>query len=50
LKNDIGELDTDLQQEKEKNMQLIRQLQKLKAELASAKRTITNYRKMVAEN
>lgn len=50
MKNDIGELDTDLQQEKEKNMSLNKQLHKLKAELATAKRTITNYRKMVAEN
>lgn len=49
LKNDIGELDTDLQQEKGRNMKLNQQLNKLKEELATAKRTIANYRKMVTD-
>ena len=49
MKNDIGELDTDLQMEKEKNLQLNQNLIKLKKELAAAKRTITNYRKIVTE-
>lgn len=49
LKNDVGELETDLSREKEKNLQLSQQLAKSKKELLNQKRTIANYRKAVTE-
>jgi len=49
LKNDVGELETDLSREKEKNLQLTQQLAKSKKELLNQKRTIANYRKAVTE-
>ena len=49
LKNDVGELETDLSREKEKNLQLTQMLNKCKKELVNQKRTIANYRKAVTD-
>lgn len=49
LKNDVGELETDLSKEKERNLHLLQQLNKCKKELINQKRTITNYRKAVTD-
>ena len=45
----MGELETDLSREKEKNLQLTQQLNKCKKELVNCKRTIQNYRKAVTD-
>lgn len=49
LKNDLGEVEQDLQAEKEKNLLLQNQVTKLKKELMGSKKTIQNYRKMVTD-
>ena len=49
LKNDVGELETDLTKEKEKNLKLQQMLEKCKKELNNQKRTIANYRKAVTD-
>ena len=41
----MGDLNEDLTKEKEKNLHLINQLNKLKRELGKHKKTIENYRK-----
>ena len=41
----MGDLEADLTKEKEKNLLLINQLNKLKKELGKHKKTIENYRK-----
>ena len=49
LKNDMGDLEADLTKEKEKNLLLINQLNKLKKELGKHKKTIENYRKAATD-
>ena len=49
LKNDLGEAEGNLSQEKQRTLQLQRLVTKYKKELATAKKTITNYRKIVTE-
>jgi len=49
LKNDLGEVEDVLSREKEKNLQLVQTVAKLKKELLNNKRTIANYRKIVTE-
>ena len=45
----MGDLEADLSKEKEKNLLLINQLNKLKKELGKHKKTIENYRKAVTD-
>jgi hypothetical protein len=49
LKQDLGDLDTDLQVEKARNLELTQAITKLKKEVKDNKRTIANYRKMVMD-
>ena len=49
MKNDVGELETDLSKEKERNLKLQKMLEKCKKELMNQKRTIANYRKAVTD-
>ena len=49
VKDDVGKLQTDLGKEQEKNLVLQKMLAKCKKDLVAQKRTITNYRKAVAE-
>jgi len=45
----MGDLEADISKEKEKNLHLINQLNKLKKELSKHKKTIENYRKAVTD-
>ena len=45
----MGDLEADLTKEKEKNLLLINQLNKLKKELGKHKKTIENYRKAATD-
>jgi len=45
----MGDLEADISKEKEKNLRLINQLNKLKNELSKHKKTIENYRKAVTD-
>ena len=49
LKNDMGDLEAELSKEKEKNLHLVNQLNKLKKELNKHKKTIENYRKAATD-
>ena len=49
LKNDMGDLEAELSKEKEKNLHLVNQINKLKKELNKHKKTIENYRKAATD-
>ena len=49
LKNDVGELETELTSEKEKNLVLTQQLAKAKKDIANLRKTIATYRKAATD-
>ena len=49
LKNDVGELESELTTEKEKNLVLTQQLAKAKKDIANLRKTIASYRKAATD-